>query len=223
MVKGLQMRTSHSVKWILAGALIMPGLTGCSFFGGGDETAEVATSEEGTEAAPEGDASQMESMESMESMEGAESNAMATEGAESDVLNDMAVAEAANAAAGPAGGGLPGSEIPPELLANGGVPMATDPTADATAMASAPGSAPAATGFSAAPGDVRVYYVNSASATLHNSPDASSQSVGALNKGDPVLVKVEGNWANVVNRGWVELASLSMSPVSRGKAAKAWN
>lgn len=212
------MRTSHSVKWILAGALIMPGLTGCSFFGGGDETAEVATSEEGTEAAPD-EASQAEAIE------GAESN-MATEnalGAETDTLNDAAVAEAANAAAGPAGGGLPGSEIPPELLANGAPTMATDPTAGNTAMASAPGSAPAATGFSSVPADVRVYYVNAASATLHNSPDASSQSVGALNKGDPVLVKVEGNWANVVNRGWVELASLSMSPVARGKAAKAWN
>jgi hypothetical protein len=42
-------------------------------------------------------------------------------------------------------------------------------------------------------------------------------------KGDPVLVKVEGNWANVVNRGWVELASLSMSPVGRGKPTKTWN
>ncbi len=218
------MRTSHSVKWILAGALIMPGLTGCSFFGGGEETAEVTTSEEGTEASPEGDASQAEATEGAETI-GTESNMAEGNalGAETDALNDAAVAEAANAAAGPAGGGLPGSEIPPELLANGGAPMATDPTAGATAMGSAPGSAPAAAGFSAAPGDVRVYYVNASSATLHNSPDAGSQSVGALKKGDPVLVKVEGNWANVVNRGWVELASLSMSPVARGKAAKTWN
>ena len=212
------MRTSHSVKWILAGALIIPGLTGCSFFGGGEETAEVATSEEGTEAAPEGDAAQAEA-----AVEGAETLGAENGMAEGNALNDAAVAEAANAAAGPAGGGLPGSEIPPELLANGGAAMATDPNAANAAMGSAPGSAPAAPGFSAAPGDVRVYYVNAASATLHNSPDAGSQSVGALKKGDPVLVKVEGNWANVVNRGWVELASLSMSPVSRGKPAKAWN
>jgi hypothetical protein len=218
MVKGLHMITSHSVKWILAGALIIPGLTGCSFFGGGEESAEVATSEEGTEAAPEGDAAVAEA-----SVEGAETLGAENGMAESDALNDAAVAEAANAAAGPAGGGLPDSEIPPELLANGGAAMATDPSAGNAAMGSAPGSAPAAPGFSAAPGDVRVYYVNAASATLHNSPDAASQSVGALKKGDPVLVKVEGNWANVVNRGWVELASLSMSPVSRGKPAKAWN
>jgi hypothetical protein len=218
MVKGLNMRTSHSVKWILAGALIIPGLTGCSFFGGGEETAEVATSEEGTEAAPEGDAAQAEA-----AVEGAETLGAENGMAEGNALNDAAVAEAANAAAGPAGGGLPGSEIPPELLANGGAAMATDPNAANAAMGSAPGSAPAAPGFSAAPGDVRVYYVNAASATLHNSPDAGSQSVGALKKGDPVLVKVEGNWANVVNRGWVELASLSMSPVARGKPAKAWN
>lgn len=213
------MITSHSVKWILAGALIIPGLTGCSFFGGGDETTEeVATSEESTEAAPEGDAAQAEA-----AVEGAETLGAENGMAESNALNDAAVAEAANAAAGPAGGGLPGSEIPPELLANGGAAMATDPNAANAAMGSAPGSAPAAPGFSAVPGDVRVYYVNAASATLHNSPDAGSQSVGALKKGDPVLVKVEGNWANVVNRGWVELASLSMSPVARGKPAKAWN
>ncbi|MDQ3233626.1 MAG: hypothetical protein M3Q07_17550 [Pseudobdellovibrionaceae bacterium] len=213
------MRTSHSVKWILAGALIMPGLTGCSFFGGGDETAEVTSGEETTEASPEGQAEATEGAETL----GAEGNAAAMEGAESDALNDAAVASAAEAAAGPAGGGLPGSEIPPELLANGGSPMATDPTAGATAMESAPGSAPAGAGFSAPPSDVRVYYVNAASATLHNSPDATSQSVGALKKGDPVLVKVEGNWANVINRGWVELASLSMGPVGRSKPAKAWN
>jgi hypothetical protein len=218
MVKGLHMITSHSVKWILAGALIIPGLTGCSFFGGGEETAEVATSEEGIEAAPEGDAAQAEA-----SVEGAETMGAENGMAESNALNDAAVAEAANAAAGPAGGGLTGTEIPPELLANSGAAMVTDPSAANAAMGSAPGSAPAAPGFSAAPGDVRVYYVNAASATLHNSPDAGSQSVGALKKGDPVLVKVEGNWANVVNRGWVELASLSMSPVARGKAAKAWN
>jgi hypothetical protein len=222
MVKGLQMRTSHSVKWILAGALIMPGLTGCSFFSSGEETAEVASSEEGMEAAPEeGEASQAEANESMDTM-GAESNMAMEEntmGAESNAFNDAAIAEAANAAAGPAGGGLPGSEIPPELLGNTAPTMATDPTA----MAPMPEAAPAATEFSAAPGDVRVYYVNASSATLHNSPDAASQSVGALLKGDPVLVKVEGNWANVMNRGWVELASLSMSPVSRGKPAKSWN
>ncbi len=208
----------------------MPGLTGCSFFGGGDETEEVATSEETLEAAPEGEEGMPAENMDAEAM-GAESNAMGMDGnamgmdgmgAESNALNDAAVAEAAEAAAGPAGGGLPGSEIPPELLANGGMPSATDPSAAANAMGTE-SLAPPGGGFSAAPGGVRVYYVNAASATLHNSPDATSQSVGALNKGDPVLVKVEGNWANVVNRGWVELASLSMSPVSRVKPAKTWN
>lgn len=198
------MKTSHSVKWILAGALIIPGLTGCSFLGGGEETAEVATTEESTEATPEGDAAQ--------AVEGAENDT-----AEGNALNDEA------AAAGLAGGGLPGSEIPPELLANGEAAMPIDSNAANSAMGPAPGSAPAAPGFSAVPGAVRIYYVNAASATLHNSPDAGSQSVGALKKGDPVLVTVEGNWANVVNRGWVELASLSMSPVARRKPAKAWN
>ena len=201
------MKTSHSVKWIMAGALMMPGLTGCSFFGSGEETEteEVAASEENTEASPEADVSDV------------------VEGAESDAINDAQVAADAEAAAGPAGGGLPYSEIPPELLANGGTPSATDPMAGMNAMEAAPGSAPAAGGFSAPPSDVRVYYVNASNASLHDSPSASSQSVGALKKGDPVLVKVEGSWANVVNRGWVELASLSMGPVNRSKPAKSWN
>ncbi len=193
----------------------MPGLTACSFFGGGDETEEVAPSEEGTEAAPEGAEAQAEATEGAEAIAGAETNG----------INDAAVAQAAENAAGPAGGGLAGSEIPPELLANGGTPSATDPSAGATAASGIPGSepAPAGAGFSAPPSDVRVYFVNASVATLHNSPDASSQSVGALKKGDPVLVKVEGNWANVVNRGWIELASLSMGPVARPKPTKSWN
>jgi hypothetical protein len=223
MLKGLQMITSHSVKWILAGALIIPGLTGCSIFGGGNETEELAASEEGTEATPEGDSNaQAEATEGADAI-GAEGNAMGMEGntvgAESNTINDAAVAQAAEAAAGPAGGELPGSEIPPELLANDSAPMPPDPNTGNAA----PGSAPMATGFSAPPPDVRVYYVNAASTILHNSPDASSQSVGSLHIGDPVLVKVEGNWANVINRGWVQLASLATGPVARGRTARAWN
>jgi hypothetical protein len=206
------MKTSHSVKWIMAGALMMPGLTGCSFFGGGEETVteEVAATEENAEASPEATATE------------------AVAGAETDTINDAQVAADAEAAAGPAGGGLPDSEIPPELLANDAIPSAPDPMTGMPVMNAtepAPGSAPApaAGGFSAPPSDVRVYYVNASSAILHDTPSADSQSVGALKKGDPVLVKVEGTWANVVNRGWVELASLSMGPVNRSKPAKAWN
>jgi hypothetical protein len=149
MVKGLHMITSHSVKWILAGALIMPGLTGCSFFGGGDESEEVATSDDTLEATPEGAEEGMpaENMENAEAL-GAESNALGMEGMEgmdSNALNNAAIAEGA-------GGGLPGSEIPPELLAN-------DPTAAANAMgmdmgseSMAPPAAAPAGEFSAAPG-----------------------------------------------------------------------
>ena len=58
----------------------MPGLTGCSFFGGGDETEEVATSEETFEAAPEGEeAMPAENMENAEAL-GAESNALGMDG-----------------------------------------------------------------------------------------------------------------------------------------------
>ena len=53
--------------------------------------------------------------------------------------------------------------------------------------------------------------------------DSSGAAAGSVKKGDPLLVKIEGNWANVVNRGWIELASLSLGPVTRAKAAKSWN
>lgn len=194
------MKINNSVKLILLGALIGPGLTACSMFGGGSKE-ELASSDEKSEAKTE------------EAGGGEE----AVAGAEDAGINDAAVADAAQAAAGTAGGEMPSSEIPSELT------NASPDMAAASNAAPAPTPAASAPSMAAAPGDAKVYYVSANNTNLRASPDAGAQATGTLSKGDPVLVKIEGNWANVVNRGWVELASLSMTPISRAKAARAWN
>ena len=217
------MKDCYSVKWILTLALMLPGLTACSFFGDDEEAApEVAASgEEGSAEATEANA---------EENAGADATAAEMPTEESPMPPDDQAMAAADAAAGDASGPAASSDIPAELLGNADASaMPPAPAADAMAptMAAtsemappAPAAAPAPN-FSAAPGDARVYYVNVAALPLRDRPDG--QSVGNLMMGDPVLVKIEGNWANILNRGWVELASLSMSPVGRNIASKSWN
>lgn len=213
------MKASYSVKWILIGALMMPGLTACSFFGGDEAEPEVAASGE------EGSAESNEAV--AEENAGAEATPSDMPSEETPTPPDDQAMAAADAAAGENAAPAASSDIPPELLGN------SAPTADPAAMmpapavpdamaAAAPSAAPTpAPSFSAAPGDARVYYVNVAALQLRDRPDG--QTLGNLSMGDPVLVKVEGNWANVLNRGWVELASLSMGPVGRTTTAKSWN
>lgn len=227
MRKDCPMNSGYSVKWILIGALMMPGLTACSFFGSDEEaTEEVATSDE--ENAAEANAEGENVVE--ENVVEADPNAeeMPVDDSMNAVAEDPALA-AANADAG----ALPSNEIPTDLL---GAP--SDPSAMPTDMGAMPMNAaglppdmaapmdpqmaaPPAPSFSAAPGEARVYFVNVDALALRDRPDG--QSVGNLSMGDPVLVKIEGNWANVLNRGWVELASLSMGPVGRPMLAKTWN
>ncbi|MBC7659393.1 MAG: hypothetical protein H7249_06765 [Chitinophagaceae bacterium] len=237
------MKLRHSVKWMLIGVLSMPGLTACSS-GGDDQAAdEVEASDEGNaanadgnaEAAVEGaEANSSDGNVAFEDANGGAANAAAAAGGTpSDIPpellnseNPAAPAGAETAAATPAGaeGTMPATDA----AAAAPAPAATDAvpaTADASATPAAPAgqtAAPAATAVQVPSGDMRVYYVSAASAALHNGPSATAQTVGNLSKGDPVLVKIEGGWANVLNRGYVEVASLSQSPVGRQTSAKAW-
>ncbi len=230
------MKRSNQRLWHILGCIALAHLTACSFGGGQEEpTSEVA--------AVEGDASNV--AEAPAAPEGAET-ALPNP-------SDAAAEATANVADPTAGGDPAASEIPPELLgsipsptegvpgaegsamAEGGLP----PSPEAGSMASpdlagtaspdpastaSPSPAPSDAIPMAAPmGDTRVYYVSAAGVSMKDKPDAAGQSVGQLMQGDPVLVKIEGTWANVVNRGWVEVASLSMSPVGRSKPTKSWN
>ncbi|MBC7531693.1 MAG: hypothetical protein H7318_08955 [Oligoflexus sp.] len=238
------MKMRHSVKWMLVGALAMPSLTACSFGGGDEEAEEVEASDEGNAANAEGE--EGNETAAVEGAEGTNANAAGTEG---NVAFDE---NGGNAAA--AVGGVASNDIPPELLnsenptapagaeaagmgetaamgAEGNLPTSAAPEATPATDAAAPAAtdAVAAAHAAAAPvevasGDARVYYVSTESASLHNGPSASAASVGSLKKGDPVLVRIEGAWANVLNRGFVEVASLSQAPVGRSSApAKTWH
>ena len=237
------MKMRHSVKWMLVGVLAMPGLTACSFGGGDEEAEEVEASDEGNAA----NAAEGEEGNETAAVEGAEGTDANATGANGNVAFDE---NAGNAAA--AEGGVASNDIPPELLnsenptapagaeaagmgetaaigAEGNLPTSAAPEATPATDAAAPAASDAVAAAPAAPvevasGDARVYYVNAESASLHNGPSASAASVGSLKKGDPVLVKIEGAWANVLNRGFVEVASLSQAPVGRSSApAKTWH
>lgn len=53
--------------------------------------------------------------------------------------------------------------------------------------------------------------------------DSSGGSViGKLAKGDTVLVAIQGEWAQVPNRGWIKTSSLSERPIGRDKSSNPW-
>ncbi len=216
------MKARSSVKMILLGALMMPGLTACSLFGGGDEAPaeEVAANgEENAAAEPEGEGEANAEANTEATAEGNAADANLPTN-EAGLANDVPV-DSNNL-------GTDNATIPSDLLGNnanglgaadappGGeaAPLAADPAlADPAAAPAAPTMMPS--------GSVRVYFVNVPSAPLRDKPDG--QTVGELKMGDPVLVSVEGTWANIVNRGYIELASLSMNPVARPKEPTSWN
>lgn len=245
------MKMRHSVKWMLVGVLSLPNLTACSFGGSDEEAEEVEATDEGEAAnAEEGEGNETAAVEGAEATEGAESNVAnadgnvafddansgntagaeggvasndippellnsenpATLGAEGTPTDTSAMGAEGNLATNPAPDAMPSDVMP----ATDAVPAATDAVAAAPAAAAPVAEVPS--------GDMRVYYVNVSSVAILNGPSASAQSVGTLKKGDPVLVKIEGAYANVLNRGYVEVASLSQAPVGRSTSgAKSWH
>lgn len=86
-------------------------------------------------------------------------------------------------------------------------------------MDSAP-SSPMPAPMPAASGDARVYYVAQAT-DIVDSPNGQ-QVVGTVRKGDPVLAAASGEWANILNRGWIRMSNLSAKPVGRSKPTRSW-
>ncbi|SMF50001.1 hypothetical protein [Pseudobacteriovorax antillogorgiicola] len=112
---------------------------------------------------------------------------------------------------GNAAGGVP---MDPGMGANMGMDAGMmNNAAGATAAPAAPAMAP--------PGGARVYFVMAGGAELKDTPNGTT--IQNLPQGDPCLVTVEGDWANVVNRGYILLSQLSMSPVGREMGQPGWN
>lgn len=238
------MKMRHSVKWMLIGVLSMPNLTACSFGGDDEEAEEIEASDEGNAANVESDGNETAVVDGAEGTDantvGNDGNAAFDENAGNNAAADGGVAsndippELLNSENPIASMGADNAAMGTDNAAMGeGMPMGSEGNLAANpvpeAMPAADAAIPAATdAVAAAPqlpsGDSRVYYVSVESLALYSGPSATGGSIGQLRKGDPVLVKIEGAWANVLNRGYVEVASLSQAPVGRSSApAKTWH
>lgn len=238
------MKTRYSVKWMLVGTLLSLGLTACSF-GGDDEQAAEVTTEEGEEGnaaeVPEGEGGENMAAEGENAnfanangaeMENAEGGNVSAEGnfANSEIPPELMNSETATAGAEGMNENLAGAENAMGDMANPAMDPAANaaPVDPAAAMAPADPAAAMDPAAAAAPmamppaGGMRVYYVSVDGGSIRNAPNASGQTVGSVSKGDPLLVTIEGDWANVANRGYIEVANLSQAPVGRSLAPKAW-
>ena len=99
-----------------------------------------------------------------------------------------------------------------------GIPESAPLETIPTDIAEAPQPAAAPASFEAS--DAKVYYVLPGGAELKDSPEGST--VGSLEQGAPCLATIEGEWANLPNRGYVRISQLSPEPVGRSQDANSW-
>lgn len=71
-----------------------------------------------------------------------------------------------------------------------------------------------------APSGLRAWYVKNSNSALFNQPNG--QQIGVLDKGDPILVSVNGDWAEVKGKGWILVQSISKAPVGRVRQGASW-
>ena len=105
-----------------------------------------------------------------------------------------------------------------QLPVDEAIENAAAPDLSASNATFAPEPAPTSTPRSA---DLKVMYVLSDGTALVTSPNGSPVSPG-LKQGDPVLTKPEGQWKNIVGRGYLKSESLSDRPVGRQKFPNPW-
>ena len=67
-----------------------------------------------------------------------------------------------------------------------------------------------------------VWYVRANATPVHSQPNTSADSIGKLNRGDNVLIKVDGDWGELSPGRWVQIEGLSRKPVGRNRNSKAW-
>lgn len=68
-------------------------------------------------------------------------------------------------------------------------------------------------------GSIRVFYVKSSEAVVHERPKDGSKAVKTLMQGDNVMVRVQGEWGRITERQWIHLDDLTHIPVGRTKSA----
>ena len=100
-------------------------------------------------------------------------------------------------------------------------PVAAAPVAEAPA-AHAEAAVVSEPAEAVAEGSTLVMYIKIKSAKVYASPDSKAQVVAQLEKGDHMLVTVEGGWAKLSTNGYIELKSLSSKAVGRPRRGGNW-
>jgi hypothetical protein len=104
-------------------------------------------------------------------------------------------------------------------------PEAPTPPSSSIAVPSDPAGQPAVAAPSAAPlmkTGRRVMYVKVNGAVLRETADPKGKAVGKLDKGDHILVTVEGDWARTDDGKFISAKVLSDKGIGRGKKDAQW-
>jgi hypothetical protein len=112
-----------------------------------------------------------------------------------------------------------GADASKQPGATGTAPVAGTPSGDlipSDAAATTPTPTPSASGR-------RVMYVKVSGAALRETPDPKGKVAGILEKGDHMLVTIEGDWARTDDGKFVSMKVLSDKGVGRGKKDAAWS
>lgn len=97
-------------------------------------------------------------------------------------------------------------------------------TADSiSAVTSEDTAAPAAAGTYSGSVSRRVMYVKFDGVAMREAADGKSKIVGKLNKGDHLLVNIEGDWSRTDDGKFVKTKSLSEKGIGRGKKDASWS
>lgn len=70
--------------------------------------------------------------------------------------------------------------------------------------------------------DKRVWYISSQLAPIYAKPDLNTPSIGVRERGDHLLLKVDGEWAEIGPSSWIQSIHLTTRPVGRGQPAALW-
>ncbi len=69
----------------------------------------------------------------------------------------------------------------------------------------------------------RVLYVKSSGTAVREKPEANARILSKLDKGDHLLVDIQGDWARTEQGGYIAMKALSEKGIGRSKSAVRWS
>lgn len=226
------MKLRHSILSILGCFLCLASIQGCALFGGGDQQEDVDSLEEEMQEEDDQQEGDEESNEE-ENQEANASNFNIGDGMANLANNDASMLGAEGMGVPEnTQDGLDGMAMPDQSnmagmedlnsLMNGADSnaMADGMMAPAPMDSAMPSAAGTTMAAPEAAGGAKVYYVIAGGAELKDSPGGST--VSTLPQGEPCLATIEGEWANLANRGYIQISQLSTTPIGRAQDVIAW-